>query len=217
MSLFRTHILIPIDEGTVQAGAFEVKRQLEKQLQERNLDQEIKVLETGTVGIVGKGVILVDVSGTGLLYPGKVRGYPQNRRGAFDQGKGREGYRALHPGSPVRDEGSSSGRSDPQAAAYHSGQILADRPGESSRRCWPPAGIGASKKSLPGPNSVRRRSSTRSRNRVFADGAAPDFPRALKWEFTRKAPGDDKYVICNADEGEPGNVQGPPDPGGRPP
>ena len=30
------------------------------------------------------------------------------------------------------------------------------------------------------------------------------FPTGLKWEFTRKAAGDLKYVICNADEGDPG-------------
>jgi len=30
------------------------------------------------------------------------------------------------------------------------------------------------------------------------------FPTGLKWEFTRKAPGDQKYVVCNADEGDPG-------------
>lgn len=30
------------------------------------------------------------------------------------------------------------------------------------------------------------------------------FPTGLKWEFCRKAKGDLKYVICNADEGDPG-------------
>jgi len=30
------------------------------------------------------------------------------------------------------------------------------------------------------------------------------FPTGLKWEFCRKSPGDKKYVICNADEGDPG-------------
>ncbi|MBI3946495.1 MAG: NADH-quinone oxidoreductase subunit NuoF [Armatimonadetes bacterium] len=30
------------------------------------------------------------------------------------------------------------------------------------------------------------------------------FPTGLKWEFTRKAPGTLKYLICNADEGDPG-------------
>ena len=30
------------------------------------------------------------------------------------------------------------------------------------------------------------------------------FPTATKWQFSRKAPGNQKYVICNADEGDPG-------------
>ncbi|MBD3380168.1 MAG: NADH-quinone oxidoreductase subunit NuoF [Candidatus Omnitrophica bacterium] len=30
------------------------------------------------------------------------------------------------------------------------------------------------------------------------------FPTGLKWDFTRKAAGEKKYVICNADEGDPG-------------
>jgi NADH-quinone oxidoreductase subunit F len=30
------------------------------------------------------------------------------------------------------------------------------------------------------------------------------FPTGLKWKFTREAEGDKKYLICNADEGDPG-------------
>ncbi len=30
------------------------------------------------------------------------------------------------------------------------------------------------------------------------------FPTGTKWEFCRKSPGDQKYMICNADEGDPG-------------
>ena len=30
------------------------------------------------------------------------------------------------------------------------------------------------------------------------------FPTGLKWEFARKSEGDVKYVLCNADEGDPG-------------
>lgn len=30
------------------------------------------------------------------------------------------------------------------------------------------------------------------------------FPSGLKWEFTMKAEGDKKYIVCNADEGDPG-------------
>ncbi len=30
------------------------------------------------------------------------------------------------------------------------------------------------------------------------------FPAGLKWKFCRKSPGEEKYLICNADEGDPG-------------
>jgi len=30
------------------------------------------------------------------------------------------------------------------------------------------------------------------------------FPTGVKWEFCRKSPGEQKYMICNADEGDPG-------------
>ncbi len=30
------------------------------------------------------------------------------------------------------------------------------------------------------------------------------FPTGIKWEFCRRAPGMEKYLICNADEGDPG-------------
>ena len=30
------------------------------------------------------------------------------------------------------------------------------------------------------------------------------FPTATKWQFCRNAPGNQKYIICNADEGDPG-------------
>jgi [NiFe] hydrogenase diaphorase moiety large subunit len=33
------------------------------------------------------------------------------------------------------------------------------------------------------------------------------FPTAMKWKFTAEAPGKEKYVVCNADEGEPGTFK----------
>jgi [NiFe] hydrogenase diaphorase moiety large subunit len=33
------------------------------------------------------------------------------------------------------------------------------------------------------------------------------FPTGMKWQFTRQAEGDKKFVICNADEGEPGTFK----------
>lgn len=33
------------------------------------------------------------------------------------------------------------------------------------------------------------------------------FPTGMKWDFTRQAPGTARYVVCNADEGEPGTFK----------
>ena len=33
------------------------------------------------------------------------------------------------------------------------------------------------------------------------------FPAGLKWSFTQPLPNTPKYVICNADEGEPGTIK----------
>ncbi len=33
------------------------------------------------------------------------------------------------------------------------------------------------------------------------------FPTGLKWKLCREAPGDEKFVVCNADEGEPGTFK----------
>ena len=33
------------------------------------------------------------------------------------------------------------------------------------------------------------------------------FPTGIKWEAVRKEPGPEKYVVCNADESEPGTIK----------
>ena len=33
------------------------------------------------------------------------------------------------------------------------------------------------------------------------------FPTGSKWDYVRNAPGDEKYVVCNADESEPGTIK----------
>ncbi|MBN2744000.1 MAG: NADH-quinone oxidoreductase subunit E [Marinilabiliaceae bacterium] len=48
-------------------------------------------------------------------------------------------------------------------------------------------------------------------NELIASGlkgrGGAGFPTGLKWKLTADAPGDEKYVICNADEGEPGTFK----------
>ena len=42
------------------------------------------------------------------------------------------------------------------------------------------------------------------RNSGLRGRGGAGFPTGVKWDFCRRAPGTDKYLICNADEGDPG-------------
>jgi [NiFe] hydrogenase diaphorase moiety large subunit len=45
-----------------------------------------------------------------------------------------------------------------------------------------------------------------TRSQLRGRGGA-GFPTGMKWRFTRKAAGQDHYIVCNADEGEPGTFK----------
>jgi NADH:ubiquinone oxidoreductase subunit E len=74
------------------------------------------------------------------------------------------------------------------------GEILfsPNRPGESIRKA-----LAITPKEV-----IRTIKAARLRGRGGAG-----FPTGMKWEFTRAADGDRKFIICNADEGEPGTFK----------
>jgi formate dehydrogenase beta subunit len=63
--------------------------------------------------------------------------------------------------------------------------------------------------------AVRRLIETRDFDGVIAELKASGlpglggagFPTGIKWDAVRKAPGAEKYVVCNADESEPGTIK----------
>ncbi|MCU0235703.1 MAG: NADH-quinone oxidoreductase subunit NuoF [Acidobacteria bacterium] len=216
MSIYRTHILLPIDEGTVLAGVFEVKRRLENELKTRKLDKEIKVLESGTVGLVGKGVILT-------VYPDRMYYFQVKENDVariIDEHllKGRVVAGLAH--APVADMATA-------ATAEKSAKVGLTR--EQRRvvldKTWTvdPQNI----------NEVLAAGGYRALEKILGDSLSPEqvieevkksglrgrggagFPTGMKWEFTRKAQssagrtatGTEKYIICNADEGEPGTFK----------
>jgi NADH-quinone oxidoreductase subunit F len=65
-------------------------------------------------------------------------------------------------------------------------------------------GYAALRKALEGPSSLVL-NEVKSSGLVGRGGAA--FPTGLKWEGAMKAPGEPKYVVCNADESEPGTFK----------
>ncbi len=53
----------------------------------------------------------------------------------------------------------------------------------------------------------RKMWSTPSRTRGLRGRGGAGFPTGLKWSFTLPNPNSPKYIVCNADEGEPGTIK----------
>jgi NADH-quinone oxidoreductase subunit F len=205
MSIYRTHILLPVDEGTVQAGVFEVKRRLENELQARKLQKEIKVLESGSVGLVGKGVILA-------VYPDRIY------------------YFGVKESDIVRiiEEHLLKGRIVADLAHAPVAAMAADMSGARVGLTREQRRVVLDKAWTVDPeniNEVLAAGGYRALEKIFSDKLSPEqvieevkksglrgrggagFPTGMKWEFTRQAAGSEKYIICNADEGEPGTFK----------
>jgi hypothetical protein len=58
MTIPRSHVLISVDANTLLAGVKAVESALIEELRKRNLDKEVSVIETGTLGVIGKGVVM---------------------------------------------------------------------------------------------------------------------------------------------------------------
>jgi len=205
MSIYRTHILLPVDDGTVQAGVFQVKRQLEELLADRGLTDEVKVLETGTVGLIGKGAIVV-------LYPDNVHYYnvrEQDVQTIVDE--------HIVKGRVVETLDHAVAGMDVGVKAYHAMGLTRKQERVVLDKSWKidpenidevlaNGGYSALEKILDQEIEPEAIIEEIKVSKLRGRGGA-GFPTGLKWEFTRKAEGDVKYVICNADEGEPGTFK----------
>lgn len=203
MRIARSHILVGVDPESVLKGVYSFIEELKKEIKEKDLDEEVKVLETGSLGLTGKGIVMV-------VYPEGV--YYINLK---KEDIKRIVEEHLIKGRPVKDlilkeeikfeigekEKVGITREQTRVVLENSGIINPDNIDEYIGR----DGYKALEKVLfeLKPEDVIeeiKKSGLRGRG-----GAG--FPTGLKLESARKASGDIKYVICNADEGEPGTFK----------
>ncbi len=202
MSIARMHVLIPLDPDTVLEGAREFERILIEELRKRGLENEIKVLETGTIGVTGKGILMV-VYPEGVTYANlKISDISRIVEEHFIKGRPVKNLLLGEvPARLVKKEKVGLVREQKRVVLENAGVIDPENIDEYIAA----HGYEALEKVLTSmkPQEVIeeiKKSGLRGRG-----GAG--FPTGLKWEFTSKAAGDEKYVICNADEGEPGTFK----------
>jgi NADP-reducing hydrogenase subunit HndC len=204
MEFYRSHVLVCGGSPCVAAGCRAVRDEIERCVKEQGLDREVRVIETGCLGPCDLGPIVV-------VYPeGTV--YSRVTTGAAREIVSEH----LVKGRPVKKlqyvgELPAVSAADDKRTDYFQIQkrIVLDNVGiidpESieeyiARDGYLAAGTALTKLSPAGVIETIKRSGLRGRG-----GAA--FPTGLKLGFTAKAEADQKYIICNADEGEPGTFK----------
>jgi bidirectional [NiFe] hydrogenase diaphorase subunit len=174
--------------GCVSSRAEEIKKALEKAVADRNLGDKVEVRRVGCMGLCGQGP-LVTIKPEGLVYE---RVTPENAPSIIE---------ALDGGT------TDVGRSDPEQAFFSLQMpvVLANGGLVDPERIEDSIELGGYTMlhhvitDLTPAQVVETITQSGLRGRGGAG-----FPTGLKWSTVAKAKGDRKYVVCNADEGDPG-------------
>jgi NADH:ubiquinone oxidoreductase subunit F (NADH-binding)/(2Fe-2S) ferredoxin len=197
----RSHILVCAGAGCVASGSLEVSAALQDALRSQGLDTEVKVVETGCLGPCVAGPVAV-VYPDGVFYQ-KLKAEDAAELVEEHLLKGRIVERLVHQAPStaqivpaLNDIGFFRGQQ--RIVLRNCGLIDPLRIEEYIARDGYQALAKVLTQMTPDEViDVVKRSGLRGRG-----GAG--FPTGLKWSFTRKATGERKFVLCNADEGDPG-------------
>ncbi len=201
MESYRTHLLICGGTGCKASGSDAVKKALTEEIIKRGLNREVQVIETGCNGFCAMGPVIV-VQPEGIFYQ-KVQVEDVPLLVEEHLLKGRPVKRLFFV-EPASAENIPSLNNIP----FFSKQVL--RVLRNKSRVSPESideyiaydGYQGAAKALTEmtPEQIiheMKISGLRGRG-------GGGFPTGMKWEFASKSPGDVKYVLCNADEGDPG-------------
>jgi NADH:ubiquinone oxidoreductase subunit F (NADH-binding)/(2Fe-2S) ferredoxin len=201
MPFYRSHILVCSGTACLLKSSAAIHSALVTEIEKRGLSNEIKVVETGCLGISDKGPVMV-IYPEGITYCHlKVADIPEIVEEHLL--KGRPVQRLMY-----RDEmpGQVEG---PKAARQKETRVILQNVGvidpTSIEEYIASGGYEAVGKALTQMTPDQIINIVKDAALKGRGGAA--FPTGLKWELTRKSSGEQKYVICNADEGEPGNFK----------
>ena len=199
--MYRSHVLVCGGTGCTSSHSAEIIAEFEKEIAEKGLADEIKVIRTGCFGLCALGPIVV-VYPEGAFYSQiKVEDVSE----IVDEHliKGRIVKHLLYDDTVAGDTVKSLNetqfyKKQKRVALRNCGVIDPENINEYIAM----DGYQALAKCLTEytPDEVIqivKDSGLRGRG-------GGGFPTGLKWSFTRKNQADQKYVVCNADEGDPG-------------
>jgi NADH:ubiquinone oxidoreductase subunit F (NADH-binding)/(2Fe-2S) ferredoxin/NAD-dependent dihydropyrimidine dehydrogenase PreA subunit len=185
--------------GCRALGALSVAETLRQKLVQSSLETTVKVVETGCIGLCAQAPVMV-IEPYGFLYGGVT---PDDMEEiiatTLKEGKPVERLCVKQDKSPVPSI---------QDIPFYQKQkrLVLENCGRLDPRKIEEAILkGAYVSAL---NVLHRKKPEEVIREIVASGlrgrGGAGFSTGLKWDLCRKAPGHEKYLICNADEGDPG-------------
>jgi NADH:ubiquinone oxidoreductase subunit F (NADH-binding)/(2Fe-2S) ferredoxin/NAD-dependent dihydropyrimidine dehydrogenase PreA subunit len=201
MTTFKMHLLVCGGTGCKASQSDLILKNLKKELEVRSLSHEIQVIMTGCFGFCEKGPI-VKVLPDNTFY---VQVKPEDAAEIIDEHivKGRKVKRLLYTDPEKKEQVSDSKhmgfyQKQIRIALRNCGFINPENIDEYlAREGYQAIGKVLNEMSPEETIALVKKSGLRGRG-----GAG--FPTGMKWEITAKVKADQKYVVCNADEGDPG-------------
>ncbi|HDH01336.1 MAG TPA: NADH-quinone oxidoreductase subunit F, partial [Nitrospirae bacterium] len=201
MEKYRANLLLCAGTGCVASGTQEVKEALKEELKKRDLEDEIKLVLTGCNGFCAEGPVM-------LVYPEEifyqkltVEDIPKLVEEHFLKGRPYEKLMFREPEKraaiPLMND-IPFFKYQVLRVLRNKGMIDPDSLDEYIAR----DGYMAAAKALTGMTSEEIIKTIKDSGLRGRGGAG--FPTGLKWEFASKSQADQKYMLCNGDEGDPG-------------
>lgn len=201
MAKFKSHILICGGTGCQSSNSEAILNNLERELATKGLIEDIQVIRTGCFGFCEKGPI-VNVLPDNTFY---VEVKPDDAQEIIDEHiiKGRRVNRLLYV-NPENEEHIPDSKhmgfykKQLRIALRNCGLVDPENIEESiAHDAYQALGKVLTEMSQNDAIEIIKKSGLRGRG-------GGGFPTGLKWEITKNSVSDKKYVVCNADEGDPG-------------
>ena len=202
--MFRIHALICGGTGCTSAGSQAVREALEEQIALKGLQDEVKVVQTGCFGLCALGPVMI-VYPEGTFYSKvKAEDIPEIVEEHFLKGRPVERLIYKDTGEEIAPEKVPSlaetgfYKKQKRVALRNCGVINPENIDEYIAMDGYFALAKVLKEMTP-EDVIKTILDSGLRGR-----GGGGFPTGRKWQFARNSVSDKKYVVCNADEGDPG-------------
>lgn len=201
MALVRAHVLVCTGTGCVSSGSKKVIAKLEEELKANSLDKEVKIVETGCQGFCEQGpLVIIYPEGTFYTHV-QESDVPEIVSEHLIKGRivGRLLFKEPLTAQSVPDYADIDFyKKQHRLVLKNCGHINPDSL-EEYIGADGYEGLAKVLLTMTPEQVVEEMKKTGLRGR-----GGGGFPTGMKWGFCQKSPGPKKYIICNADEGDPG-------------